>query len=93
MKQTLKVYATGTGGMEPKLEAQTGRDGDTLRFVGWTFDASPENGPNGAWVLKSEPEEVTYCPEYVRAVRSGSLAPADEATAKLCGVAFIKRKS
>ena len=44
----------------------------------------------GVWgfVPTNEAAEVPYKAEYVKACKDGDLLPADEATAKACGVAF-----
>lgn len=54
------------------------------RFIGRTFLASA--GPNGGWPASAEPAKVPATAEYLKALRDGSLAPADEATAQRAGV-------
>ena len=50
------------------------------RFIGRTFLASA--GPNGGWPASAEPAKVPATAEYLKALRDGSLAPADEAMLK-----------
>lgn len=59
--------------------------GGARRYVGRAFDSSV----NG-WVPSKGAVEVPDKPEYRQAVKDGDLLPADEATAKLCKVAFKK---
>lgn len=58
------------------------------KFVGRAFVPDASGATAGAWVAKSEPTDVPNVAEYRNAVVEGSLWPADEATAKACGVPF-----
>jgi hypothetical protein len=58
-------------------------DAGTCRYIGRKWDSSLKGYP------ATEPSVVRPLPEYVIAVQNGDLAPADEATAKYCGVPFI----
>lgn len=62
------------------------------RFVGrrWMLVDAPdrEGGRGWAWVPTDVAHEVELLPEYVRAAKKGDLWPADEASAKACGVKF-----
>ncbi|KYF87789.1 hypothetical protein BE20_24910 [Sorangium cellulosum] len=69
--------------MVPDFEAM---EAGILRFVGRKHD--PAVGVNGGWVPSEEPVTVPLRAEYVQEVQAGSLAPADEETARLCGVSF-----
>lgn len=59
-------------------------------YVGRVHDASL--GPNGGWPKSKEPTvvvcDITLFHEYKRLVAEGDLWPADEDTARLCGVKF-----
>ena len=55
-------------------------------FLGRKFK-EVEPGQYG-FVPTGEVSEVKYCAEYVKACKDGDLYPADEETAKACGVAF-----
>lgn len=60
-------------------------------FIGWKYtEVEP-----GRWgfVSTEEVEEVEYRAEYAKACKDGDLLPADEATAKVCGVAFAPEAS
>lgn len=86
MKKKLKVKANPLfNGMVTNFEAM---DAKVRRFVGWKWDAKV--GEQGAWVQVETPEIVPYRVEYVQALRSGELLAADNDTAKLVGVSFIK---
>ena len=45
-------------------------------------------GDGGTWPLTDEVVEVPFRKEYLDEIKAGTLAPADEATARLCGVPF-----
>lgn len=60
------------------------------RFIGRKHD--PSLGPNGGWAALGEAQEVPAAGEsgveYVKAVKDRDLWPADEESAKHCGVKF-----
>ena len=58
------------------------------RYIGRKWDASLKGFPPA-----DEPSVVPTSIEYVKMVQQGDLAPADEETAKYCGVPFIKHES
>ena len=58
------------------------------RFIGRKHD--PNAGLAGGWAVLDVPQEVPAIAEYILAVRHGDLLPADEETAKICGVKFAK---
>lgn len=60
----------------------------TCRYIGRRWDAAQHGFPP-----TTEPSVVRPLPEYVRAVQEGDLAPADEETAKYCGVSFTPSQS
>lgn len=76
----LRFLAQGTA-MVPDIDAQ--RSG-VRRFVGRKL-AIHESGV-AMFVPTDEPCEVEYHAEYIQSAKDGELAPADEATAKACGV-------
>lgn len=56
------------------------------RIVGRTHkEVSPGTW---AWVRKEKPEELPFHHDLAKAVRDGDLWPADEASARACGVKF-----
>lgn len=82
-QMTLRVRAKGTA-LVTNYEAL---DAGTKRYVGWKH----EQQPSGEWAFVTSGEEtVPYRAEYVMAVKDGDLEVADEATAKICGVAAAK---
>jgi len=62
--------------LEAGIKSFIGRKFVQADFEQWGFE------PTG------EAEEVAYRAEYVKACKDGDLDPADEATAKACGVSF-----
>jgi len=82
--QKLLVRAAHTA-LVPDYEAQ--EDG-ILRYVGRHRDATIGDG--GAWVPDVDPRELPVRAEYLQELRAGCLLPADEDTARLCGVPFVK---
>lgn len=60
------------------------------RYIGRQHD--PEHGENGGFVPTGEAVDVPATGElgreYIAALKNGTLAPADEATAKIAGVEF-----
>lgn len=78
----LKVLARGSAMVFDHLSPRH-------RYVGREWDASlASDGVAGGWRPLAEPSEVPADPEFVRALRDGSLWAADAATAKRAGVAF-----
>lgn len=75
----LKLFAVGTKMINDHDALEAG----TCRYIGRRWDASLHGFP-----ATETPSEVRPLPEYVKAVQVGDLAPADEATAEYCGVAF-----
>lgn len=61
-------------------------DAGIKSFVGRKF-VQPEPDVFGFEPTNAD-EEVAYRAEYVKACKDGDLYPADEATAKACGVSF-----
>lgn len=64
--------------------------GGAFRYVGWKFDP---NAPGHA-VVSAEPHacdsESAEAEYLAKCCRNGDLSPADDATAKFCGVALQK---
>lgn len=69
----------------------------TKRFIGRKHDPSighefrDEDGTikrTGGWPSTGEHQEVHFRAEYLQAVREGDVWPADEETARICGVTF-----
>lgn len=60
-------------------------DAGVCRYIGRRWDATLHGFP-----ATDTPSEVEALPEYVLAVQNGDLAPADEKTAKYCGVTWVK---
>lgn len=58
------------------------------RFIGRKLQAVPEAPGRYAFVPTGKSEEVNARPEIIKAAKDGELWPADEATAKACGVEF-----
>lgn len=85
MKELL-VKPSGSA-LVPDFEAL---EGGVLRFIGRRHD--PSLGKNGGWVPVEQPVSVPYRIEYVQEIKAGALIPADEATAKAAGVAFVSAK-
>ena len=85
MKELL-VKPAGSA-LVPDFEAL---EGGVLRFIGRKHD--PTLGKNGGWVPIEQPVTVPYRIEYVQELNAGALIPADEATAKVAGVAFALAK-
>ena len=56
------------------------------RFIGWRY----QEVEKGVWgfVRQTEPDTVSWRPEYAQFVREGSLVCADKETAAICGVPF-----
>jgi hypothetical protein len=58
------------------------------RYIGRKWDGKLKGFPPTA-----EPSVVNTTTEYVKLVQQGDLAPADEETAKYCGVPFTQHQS
>lgn len=78
----LRFYASGEA-MVVDIKAQ---DEGVRRFVGRRIGLH-ESGA-AMFIPTEQPQEVDALPEYIRDCREGALEPADEATAKACGVLF-----
>jgi hypothetical protein len=82
MSKKLRFRARGTAlvqnheRLEAGIKSFIGRKFVQLDAEQWGFD------PTGTH------EEVAYRAEYVKACQDGDLYPADEATARACGVSF-----
>jgi len=83
----LTVKAAGSA-MVPDYAAL---EAGVLRFIGRRHDATV--GPNGAWVPTGEAVTIPASAEYLQEVKAGALVPADEATARVCGVPFTVAKA
>ena len=79
--EKLKLLAVGT----KMISDHDALDGGVCRYIGRKWDNQLKGFP-----ASDTPSEVKPLGEYVYAVKIGDLAPADEATAKYCGVPFIK---
>lgn len=78
--ETLKLLAVGTKMINDHAALEAG----VCRYIGRRWDLSLHGFP-----ATDTPSEVKPLPEYVLAVQRGDLAPADEKTAKYCGVPFV----
>lgn len=78
----LKFYARGTALVSDPHAQERG----IRRFVGRRFQ-EVSTGRWG-WCPTEKGQETDPHPDLIRAVRDGDLWPADEATAKACGVGF-----
>jgi hypothetical protein len=58
------------------------------RFIGRKLQEAPGAPGRYAFVPTGKPEDVNARPEIIKAAKDGELWPADEATAKACGVQF-----
>lgn len=79
----LRFYAAGNALVQNFERLEAG----IKSFVGRKYkEVEP-----GVWgfVPSEVPEEVKYGAEYVKACKDGDLLPADEETAKACGVSFV----
>lgn len=86
MINKLKVFPEGDA-LVPDYEAlEQGK----LRFVGRIRIAA--EGINGGWIPKVEPVEVPFRLEYIQELKAGTLAPADEETARAAGIDFWRNK-
>jgi hypothetical protein len=63
-------------------------EGVARRFIGWRFDRTLK--PNGGFRTTGEVVEKPFRREYLDELRAGTLAPADEETARLAGVPMPK---
>jgi hypothetical protein len=80
----LRFYARGTAHVSDFDALE--RPNPLRRFIGRRL--TEMEGGRMAFVPKPDPDEVTARPELVKAARDGELWPADEETARACGVAF-----
>lgn len=78
----LRVRATGNGLVQDYERLEAG----TNAFVGRKFVERTDKPGQYAFEATDEVAEVPYRVEYVKALQTGDLEPADEATAKLAGV-------
>lgn len=58
------------------------------RFIGRKLQEAPGAPGRFTFASTGKPEEVESRPEVIKAAKDGELWPADEATAKACGVQF-----
>ena len=79
--QKVKFKAVGTA-LVSDIDAM---NANTRRYLGRKWDPQLR-----AYVPVDNYPAVAFHAEYLDAVRSGDLEPADEETAKLCGVSFKK---
>lgn len=89
MAKTLKVKAVQNR-LQPNFAAF---EAGVRRFVGCRFDQTlgekdSKGVAQGGFLMLEEGEEVPMIAEYVQAVKQGDLLPADQETARLCGVKF-----
>lgn len=84
MPERLRFYCRGTAQVEDVHAAN--RDKPNRRMIGRRWQEVLPG--RWAWVPTGEPQEVDYHADLVRACQEGDLWPADEATAKTCGVPF-----
>ena len=85
MKQRLRFYARGTA-LVADVHAQEHPKHATRRFIGRRWQEVMPG--RWAWCPTEAPQECEYHHDLTRACRDGDLWPADEATAKACGVSF-----
>lgn len=78
----LKFYARGTAQVTDPHAQERG----TRRCIGRRWQEVTTG--RWAWVPTEKPQETDYHADLVRACKDGDLWPADEATAKACGVGF-----
>lgn len=85
MKQRLRFYARGSA-LVADVHAQEHPTHPIRRFVGRRLqEVTP--GRFG-WCPTEAPQEIDYHHDLARACKDGDLWPADEETAKACGVPF-----
>lgn len=82
----MKVFANGSA-MVSDLQALAA---GARRYIGRSYDSGL--GLAGGWPALMKPQEVPAIAEYVQALKDGDLLPADEETAKLCGVKLAAKK-
>ena len=82
----LRFYARGTAHVSD-FDALD-RPVPLRRFIGRKLQEAPESPGRFAFVSTGKVEEVDSRPEVFKAAQDGELWPADEATAKACGVKF-----
>jgi hypothetical protein len=84
MPERLRFYCRGTALVEDVHAAN--RTKPLRRFIGRRWqEALPGRW---VWAPTEQPQEVDYHADLVKACKDGDLWPADEATAKACGVGF-----
>ena len=80
----LKVLPVGTALVQDVDALEGGRNA----FVGRKWVPVPDEPERYGWAPTDEVAEVPFRPEYLDALKTGGLEPADADTAKLCGVAW-----
>jgi hypothetical protein len=93
--KTLRFYARGEAMvqdydalLEQGIQRYVGRRNDPTLGIAFKDKATGQEMRMPAWVPMEEADEVPYRAEYVRECKAGCLWPADEETAKACGVDF-----
>lgn len=92
--QKLKVRAVADvlvqdiSAMRSGVRRFIGRKLDPSQGAEWVDEETRQKMRQAVFVPMSEPDEVDDLPEHRKAVKLGDLEPADEATAKICGVAM-----
>jgi len=89
MKKTLTVYASEHDAMVANIDALDAKP-PMRRFIGRQYNA--ELGEAGGWEKKLEPETIPCYNDYIKAIKDGDLIPADEQTAKICGVPWARKQ-
>lgn len=90
--QPLRVYARSHAMVQDFERLEAG----IKKFFGWKLvqkappkdPTNPEDKGEWAFDMTDEVVEVPNKPEYRKCCQEGSLRPADEATAKACGMPF-----
>jgi hypothetical protein len=85
MKQRLRFFARGTA-LVADVHAQEHPTHPVRRFIGRRWQEVLPG--RWAWAPSEKPQECDYHHDLARAARDGDLWPADEETAKACGLAF-----
>lgn len=84
MKKMLNVRAVGDALVQDYQAMQSGM----RRYIGRKYDSSV--GDNGGWIMLDEELQIPDCAEYRHEIKQGNLQAADEYTAHICGLEFIK---
>lgn len=83
MKKQMMLVGAVPGSLQPNFEAF---DAGVRRFIGWRFDPTvgevDEKGIAQGGFVMAEPELVPVRAEYIKALKSGDLAPADALSAQ-----------